>query len=202
VTRLARGVTVLLMTGLVSTACSSGGPPQTTFPASSTPKAELPPGASARPPASVAQHPGSSGRPSKAHGRLVVNNGKTSICSLITRQQVDQVMGIRLPPPMPVIVGTFDECATTQRRGLDSRAARVHVAWAVPPESNPRLVFRRMTINLPQRDAIQGLGENAYCSASPLSSQLFLIVGQNLLAVFADTCDHATALARDAFSGL
>lgn len=201
--RLVRGVTVLLMTGLVTTACSTGGRSQTASPALATPQAQLPPGGSARPAADVPRHPGSNGRPAKAHARLVVNNGKISICSLITHRQVDRIMGIRLPAPAPVMVGTFAECATTQRRGLDSPSARVHVAWAVPPESNPRLAFRRMTINLPQRDAIQGLGDSAYCSsANPLSSQLFLIVGQNLLEVFADTCDHATALARDALGRL
>jgi hypothetical protein len=203
VRRLVRGVTVLLMTGLLTTACSGGGPSQTASPGSSTPKAELPPGGSAGPPASVPQHPGSNGRRGKAHARLVVNNGKISVCSLITRRQVDQIMSMRLPAPMPVIVGTFDECATTQRRGLDSAAARAHVAWAVPPESNPRLAFRQMTINLPQRDAVPGLGDRAYCtSASPASAQLILIAGRNLLEVFADTCDHATALARVALGRL
>jgi hypothetical protein len=202
VRRLTRGVIVALMTGLVTAGCGGGGPPQTASPVSSTPQAELPPGGSVQRTGSVTRHPGSSGRPSKAHGRLVVNNGKISICSLITHQQVDQIMGIRLPAPVRVIVGTFDECATIQRHG--SPAARLHVAWAVPPDSNPRLVFRRMTVNLPQSDAIQGLGENAYCSSSarPLSSRLFVIVGRNLLEVFADTCDHARALARDALSGL
>jgi len=203
VKRLGRGVIVLLMTGLVTSACSTGGRSQTASPALATPQAQLPPGGSARPAADVPQHPGSNGRAGKAHARLVVNNGKISICSLITHQQVDQIMRLQLPAPVPVMVGTFAECATTQRRGLDSHSARVRVAWAVPPESNPRLAFRRMTINLPRRDAIQGLGENAYCSsANSLSSQLFLISGRNLLEVFADTCDHATALARDALGRL
>jgi hypothetical protein len=173
-----------------------------------SPEAELPPGQSghsahsARP-----KHPGAGGHaeklPTKGPIQVVVNEGKVRVCSLITRQQVDQIMGRRLPPPLPETVGTFKECITTQRNSNSSHAAQFHVAWAVPPEAEPALAFKDMTINLPRSDAVQGMGSEAYCSSKgTLSSQLVILDGHHLLEVFADTCSHAAALAQVALSRL
>jgi hypothetical protein len=191
-----RAVALITVACVVATACSGGGKADKVISGSSTPRAELPPGGNANPSTS-AHHPGAAGQSTKVHARLVLNNGKINVCSLITRKQVDQVMQKRLPRPTPVIVGTFSECSTTEKHAAGSHVP-LHAAWAVPPEEEPGLVFKRMTINLPSADAVRGLGHDAYCSSSesPVSAQLFVIDGHTLLEVFADTCHHATELAR------
>jgi hypothetical protein len=163
------------------------------------PAAEHPSGASVAPRVRV---PGQGPqRPTKARYRghviEVVNNGSVKVCALISSSQVSQIMGTRLRPLRQVAVGTFDECATSVRRSGSSGAAAVRVAWAVPPEPDPALPFRQMTINLPRSDAVQGLGEKAYCSSQGSSaSELFVLTGRHFLETFADTCAHAEALAR------
>jgi hypothetical protein len=163
----------------------------------SEPGAEHPSGASVAP---VARVPGQAPqRPAKARYRghviEVVNNGNVNACSLISGAEVNRIMGRALRPPVLVMVGSFDECTTSQRHG--SAAAAVRVAWAVPPEPDPALPFRQLTINLPQSDAVQDLGDKAYCSSQgSFKSELFVLDGRHFLETFADTCPHAEALAR------
>ena len=126
----------------------------------------------------------------------MVNNGKINVCALISGHQVNQIMGERLRTPVPVVVGTFDECATSPRHAGSSAAVGVRVAWAVPPEPDPALPFRQLTINLPRSDAVHGLGQKAYCSSQGSASELFVMDGHHFLETFADTCAHAMALTR------
>ncbi len=194
----------LLATMLLATACSGGGASHSAS-GKSTPALLLPPGAKVKP---VPHTPGVLGHPVKApvkgHVALVLNNGKIQVCSLISGRQVSQIMGMTLQRLQLVPVGTFDECATSQRLTAGSGATPVHVAWAVPPVSDAGLAFRQDTINLPSADAITGLGDGAYCSSTghPPAAHLFVRSGASFLEVFADTCAHAVALARIAVSRL
>lgn len=133
----------------------------------------------------------------------VMNNGSVTVCSLITGTEVNQVMKQRLPAPVPVAVGSYDECSTSARSVAPSTASPVRVAWAVPPQPEPALSFRQMTINLPSSDAVPGLGQSAYCnSQGGASSELYVLGSGHFLEVFADTCYHAIDLARIALTGL
>ena len=134
---------------------------------------------------------------------VVVNNGKVSVCSLITSREANQITRVRLSKPVPEAVGTFDECVAVQRRGASRAARPLRVAWAMPPEPQPAFTFRQLTINLPRRDAVQRLGQRAYCSSQgPSSAELYVLDGHYFLEVFADTCAHLEALARVALARL
>ena len=197
-----RSVMVLLLMALLITSCTGGGATHST-PSSQNSVALLPPGASVKP---VPHTAGTSGTPNthvSGHVAAVVNNGKVEVCSLITRSQIDQIMGVTLPAPRPVSVGTFDECATTKMPAAGSQAEPVHVAWAVPPVSDASLMFRQETINLPRSDAVSGVGSKAYCRTSGQSAaQLFVLVHNRFLEVFTDSCTHAVALANIALARL
>ena len=105
-------------------------------------------------------------------------------------------MNSALLPLTSVRVGTFDECTTTEEHSSANSSAKVRVSWAVPPEVKPPLAFRQMTINLPARDVVHGLGDKAFChSSGSNSAQAFILKGATILEVFADTCGHAQALA-------
>jgi hypothetical protein len=200
--RLLCCASALVLTGLAITACSGGG----AAPGALSPTTQPSSGGSAQSGGTQAvstPHPaGVGGHTIKAqpapthHVSLVLNNGKIPVCSLISGSQVNQIMGRQFPQPVPVAVGTFNECATAS-----SAAPALRVAWAIPPESQPSLVFKQLTINLPRSDVVQGVGGSAYCSSTrPASAQLFSLDGRTLLEVFADTCGHATALAQAALS--
>jgi hypothetical protein len=203
--RLTHCFIALLVIGSAVAGCSSGNDSQPAASGSSVSKAASTPGASAQP--STTTHPAGVGGqpikvPGKRHVKLVLNNGTIPVCSLITGQQVNQIMHQEFPRPVPVAVGTFDECATTRGISSSTSSSMLRVAWANPPESKPELAFKQMTIKLPRSDAVTGLGSQAYCSNRGISSQLFVIDGHAVLEVFADTCDHATALARIAIRRL
>ncbi len=204
--RLARSIAVgglAVLAGVALTACTGGSGAGSTASGSgaSLPAAALPSGNGVGS-TSTAGAAGVGGHPiktvTKGHAKRVLNNGKVSVCSLITAAQVDQIMRRSLPEPAPVAVGTFDECLTT----LAVNGTSLRVAWAVPPKSRSASYFRQLTVNLPHRDAVSGLGGKAYCHPGSVASQLYLLNGQTMLEVFADTCGHATALASAALRRL
>jgi hypothetical protein len=204
--KLARSIAVgglAVFAGVALTACTGGSGSGSTASGSgaSLPAAALPPGNGVGS-TSTAGAAGVSGHPiktvTKGHAKHVLNNGNVSVCSLITATQVDQIMRRSLPEPAPVAVGTYDECVTT----LAVSGASLRVAWAVPPKASSASYFKQLTVNLPGRDTVSGLGGKAYCHPSSAASQLYLLNGQTMLEVFADTCGHATALAQDALQRL
>ena len=148
-------------------------------------------------------HPGVAGVRARGTITVVVNNGRISVCSLIATREVNQIARARLSKPVPEAVGTFDECVAIQRREASSAARPLRVAWAVPPDPQPAFTFRQLTINLPRRDAVEGLGQRAYCSSQgPSSAELYVLDRHYLLEVFADTCAHLESLARIALARL
>lgn len=204
--RAAAAGALALLAGLALTACTGGSGSTassgSTGSGASAPGAALPPGNGVGS-TSTAQPAGVGGQPikteSKGHAKRVLNNGKIQVCSLITAAQVDQVMQRAMPSPVPVAVGTFDECVTTLTA---SGRASVRVAWAVPPKSQSASYFKQLTVNLPHGDAVSGLGSKAYCHRSPAASQLYILSGTTMLEMFADTCVHATSLAQLALQRL
>ena len=196
-----RRVILLALTALLATACTSASHAASS---EQTSVANLPPGASVKP---VPHTAGTAGTPVPTHisgqARPVLNTDKLDVCSLITREQVNQIMAVTLPAPQLVPVGTYDECSTTQVLAPGSRAEPIHVAWAVPPVANASLTFRQYTINLPGSDAVSGVGSEAYCRiVSSSSAQLYVLDGSRFLEVFADSCTHAVALASIALPRL
>jgi hypothetical protein len=196
-----RRVILLVLTALLATACTSASH---TASGLQTSVANLPPGASVK---AVPHTPGTAGTPAPTHitGHVkpVLNTGKVKLCSLITREQVNQIMAVTLPTPVLVPVGTFDECSTTQVLAPGSPAEPIHVAWAIPSVKDASLAFRQYTISLPRADAVSGVGGKAYCrTVTSSASQLYVLDGTRFLEVFANSCTHAIALANIALPRL
>jgi hypothetical protein len=191
-----RRLTVLLLSALLLAACG-GTAKQHASGSSSGPAAavtSLPVARGSSSASPALAPPGAGGHLHKSHIKSkvtsVLNDGKVRVCSLLTAAQVNHAMGVKLPASRPVPVGTFAECLTK------TRAGRV-VAWAVPPAAHAAANFRQHTISLPAADAVPGLGDKAFCTSSDSAgAQLFALSHGRFVEAFADSCGHASALAR------
>jgi hypothetical protein len=199
---------IFVFAALLATACGSGGVSQSAGPIERLPHAKHAPGGKtpghianpgALPTSGVGRHPI---KAHQGHVTVVISRDSAHICSLITRAQVDEVMGRALPAPRRVPMGTMYGCAIFQSRAPSVGGAPIRVGWVIAPTADSALLFHERTVNLPASAAVSGLRAKAYCAASSRTVQLFTLSGKWFLEVFADSCAHAKTLARIALGHL
>jgi hypothetical protein len=148
---------------------------------------------------------GSAGLPS---GAASTPPPSLDACTLITGDEIDQVMGQHFPALDASRSGPND-CGTAIRRP-DGR--QVNVEWMyynpdVVGPGGPGSGWATQFLGDSRRPGghdIAGLGEAAACreSTDPVLGYLGVIAGRVALRVQADTCAHAEALARIAVGRL